>query len=126
MTAPMVLDGAMNGTAFRAYVEQVLLPTLTPGDIVVMDNLPAHKADGGGRLLKVPVAGYSTSHPIALTSIPSKRPSPSSRHFCEPEQNAPSKHSGTPSARSSRSSNPKNAPITSRHAVMTPNKMDVL
>ncbi|MGN7829858.1 IS630 family transposase [Agrobacterium radiobacter] len=46
MTAPMVLDGAMNGTAFRAYVEQVLLPTLTVGDVVVMDNLPAHKADG--------------------------------------------------------------------------------
>lgn len=46
MTALMVLDGAMNGVAFRAYVEQVLVPTLTPGDIVVMDNLPAHKADG--------------------------------------------------------------------------------
>ncbi|WP_461549915.1 IS630 family transposase [Sinorhizobium meliloti] len=46
MTAPMVLDGAMNGVAFKAYVEQVLVPTLTPGDIVVMDNLPAHKADG--------------------------------------------------------------------------------
>jgi transposase len=43
MTAPMVLDGAMNGSAFLAYVEQVLAPTLTPGDIVVMDNLPAHK-----------------------------------------------------------------------------------
>jgi transposase len=43
MTAPMVLDGAMNGPAFLAYVEQVLVPTLTPGDIVVMDNLPAHK-----------------------------------------------------------------------------------
>lgn len=43
MTAPMVLDGAMNGSAFLAYVEQVLAPTLLPGDIVVMDNLPAHK-----------------------------------------------------------------------------------
>ncbi len=43
MTAPMVLDGAMHGAAFLAYVEQVLVPTLTPGDIVVMDNLPAHK-----------------------------------------------------------------------------------
>jgi len=43
MTAPMVLDGAMHGCAFLAYVEQVLVPTLTPGDIVVMDNLPAHK-----------------------------------------------------------------------------------
>jgi transposase len=43
MTAPMVLDGAMNGAAFLAYVEQVLVPSLSPGDIVVMDNLPAHK-----------------------------------------------------------------------------------
>lgn len=43
MTAPMVLDGAMNGPAFLAWVEQVLVPTLSPGDIVVMDNLPAHK-----------------------------------------------------------------------------------
>ena len=46
MTAPMVLDGPMNGTAFRAYVEQVLVPTLRSGDIVIMDNLPAHKAEG--------------------------------------------------------------------------------
>jgi transposase len=43
MTAPMTLDGAMNGAAFLAYVKQVLAPTLKPGDIVVMDNLPAHK-----------------------------------------------------------------------------------
>jgi transposase len=43
MTAPMTLDGAMTGVAFLAYVEQVLVPTLRPGDIVVMDNLPAHK-----------------------------------------------------------------------------------
>jgi transposase len=45
MTAPMVLDGAMDGAAFLAYIEQVLGPTLQPGDIVVMDNLPAHKPD---------------------------------------------------------------------------------
>ena len=43
MSAPMVLDGAMHGAAFLAYVEQMLVPTLKPGDIVVMDNLPAHK-----------------------------------------------------------------------------------
>lgn len=43
VTAPMTLDGAMQGAAFLAYVEQVLIPTLRPGDIVVMDNLPAHK-----------------------------------------------------------------------------------
>jgi len=43
LTAPMVLDGPMNGAAFRAYVEQVLVPTLKAEDIVIMDNLPAHK-----------------------------------------------------------------------------------
>ena len=36
----------MNGAAFRAYAEQVLAPTLTPGDVVVLDNLPAHRAAG--------------------------------------------------------------------------------
>jgi len=44
MTAPMVLDGPMNADAFRAYIEQLLVPTLAPGDIVIMDNLPAHRS----------------------------------------------------------------------------------
>jgi len=43
MTAPMLLDGAMDGAAFETYVKEILAPTLSPGDIVVMDNLPAHK-----------------------------------------------------------------------------------
>ena len=58
----MVLDGAMNGDAFRAYVEQVLVPELAKGDIVIMDNLPAHKVSGvrtaieeaGARLIYLP------------------------------------------------------------------------
>jgi transposase len=44
--APMLLDGPMNGECFRAWVEQMLAPALTPGDIVVMDNLPGHKVAG--------------------------------------------------------------------------------
>jgi transposase len=44
--APLVLDGPMTGEAFRAYVEQFLVPTLKPGDVVVMDNLAAHKVAG--------------------------------------------------------------------------------
>lgn len=44
MTAPFVYDGAMNGAVFLAYVEQILVPTLSPGDVVILDNLPAHKA----------------------------------------------------------------------------------
>ena len=41
--APWVLDGPINGESFRTYVEKVLVPTLQPGDIVVMDNLGSHK-----------------------------------------------------------------------------------
>ena len=41
-----VLDGAMTGATFRAYVEQILAPTLSTGDTVVMDNLPCHKVAG--------------------------------------------------------------------------------
>jgi transposase len=46
MTAPMVLDGPMNGPAFLAYVRRVLAPTLRRGETVVMDNLPAHRVLG--------------------------------------------------------------------------------
>jgi transposase len=46
MTAPFVLDGAMNGPMFLAYVKQCLAPTLEPGEIVFMDNLPVHKVAG--------------------------------------------------------------------------------
>lgn len=46
LTAPLGLDGAMNGETFRAYVEQILAPPLAPGDIVIMDNLGSHKVAG--------------------------------------------------------------------------------
>lgn len=46
ITAPCVLDGAVNGRLFRAYVEQILAPTLEPGDILLLDNLPSHKVAG--------------------------------------------------------------------------------
>lgn len=46
LAAPLVLDGAMNGEAFLAYVEQILAPTLAPGDIVIADNLSSHKVAG--------------------------------------------------------------------------------
>jgi len=62
LVAPFVLDGPMNGEAFRLYVEKILVPTLRPGDIVVMDNLAAHKVEGvrtaieaaGAKLLYLP------------------------------------------------------------------------
>ena len=62
IVAPMTINGAVDGTVFKAYVEQVLTPTLLAGDVVVMDNLPAHKVTGireliearGARLIYLP------------------------------------------------------------------------
>jgi transposase len=62
LTAPLAIDGAINGELFLAYVEQVLVPTLKRGDIVIMDNLRAHKIAGvrealeavGAKLLFIP------------------------------------------------------------------------
>ncbi len=62
VAATMILDGPMYGAAFLAYVSQVLIPELKAGDIVVMDNLPAHKVSGvreaieaaGAKLLYLP------------------------------------------------------------------------
>lgn len=46
ITAPCLFDGALNGERLRAYVEQMLAPTLSPGDIVILDNLSSHKIAG--------------------------------------------------------------------------------
>lgn len=47
-----LLDGPINGDAFRLYVEKVLVPTLLPGDIVIMDNLGSHKGDAVRRAIR--------------------------------------------------------------------------
>jgi transposase len=60
--APCVFDGPINGQSFQAYVEQILVPTLKPGDVVIMDNLGSHKGKAvrkairavGARLLFLP------------------------------------------------------------------------
>jgi transposase len=62
LTAPLVIDGAVNGEIFLSYVGQQLVPTLRPGDVVIMDNLAAHKVAGvqaaieacGARLVYLP------------------------------------------------------------------------
>jgi transposase len=52
IAAPMVLDGPINRDAFQAYVDQVLVPELKPGDVVVMDNLSSHKGPAVRRAIE--------------------------------------------------------------------------
>ena len=64
LTAPGVLDGPMDGASFLAYVEQILVPTLQPGDIVIADNLAAHKVEGVQAAIAA--AGADAAVPAAL------------------------------------------------------------
>ena len=67
ITAPFVLDGPINGDWFLAYVEQVLVPTLKPGDVVVMDNLGSHKSQAVRRAIRKAGAHLLFLHPTAQT-----------------------------------------------------------
>ena len=98
-----MFDGAINGERFRAYVEQMLAPTLRPDDIVLMDNLNSHKVAG---------IRESTGPPAAPTSIRSNRVSPSSKPSCASWANARSTAYGRPSAAPSTSTHRRNAAIS--------------
>lgn len=127
MTAPFVYDGAMNGNVFLAYVEQVLIPTLSEGDIVVMDNLPAHKAVGVRNAIEAAGASLlSTCRLTVPTSIPLRTPSPSSRRGCAQRPRGRLPHCGTRSARSSTSLPQPNAQTTSKRLDMTQIKQNPL
>jgi transposase len=64
ITVPWFFDGPINGEAFRLYVENVLVPTLQPGDIVIMDNLGSHKGDAVRRA--IPRAGRAPLLPAEI------------------------------------------------------------
>ncbi|TAI59527.1 transposase, partial [Bradyrhizobium sp. Leo170] len=52
VTAPWLINGPINGETFQTYVEKVLVPTLQPGDIVIMDNLGSHKGNAVRRAIR--------------------------------------------------------------------------
>ena len=52
LDAPWVIDGAMNGEMFDLYVETQLVPTLRPGDVVILDNLSSHKSPGAAKAMR--------------------------------------------------------------------------
>ena len=77
LIAPLVLDGPMTGQAFRAYVEQALVPALSPGDVVVLDNLTAHKVAGvreaitavGASMLHLPLPAFAGAGLYGVGSV---------------------------------------------------------
>lgn len=113
--APLVLDGAINGEWFRAYVERVLVPALRRGDVVVMDNLGSHKVAG----VRKAIEGAGCE----LLYLPPYRPdlNPienafSSSGCCAPPPSGPSRSCGTGSGNCSTNSSPTSAGTTSGSA----------
>ena len=84
LTAPGVFDGAIDGESFRAYIEQILVPTLQPGDIVMADNLGAHKVAGIQRAIQA--AGAT------LWYLPPRQPGPQSHRALLREAQGPRSH----------------------------------
>ena len=67
--APPVLDGRCVGKSFIAYIRQILAPTLSPGDIVIMDNLGSHKGQPCARPFETPAPNSSSCRPTDLNPI---------------------------------------------------------
>ena len=112
LDAPLVIDGPINGESFAAYVEQVLVPTLKQGDIVVLDNLGSHKGAAVRLMIRAVGARCSSCRPTAPISIRSSRSSPSSNTECAKPPSGPSNTLGGASARSSKRSRQTNAQTT--------------
>lgn len=98
IVAPMVLDGPINGDAFQAYVDQVLVPELTPGDIIVMDNLGSHKGAGIREAIEAAGAKLLYLPPYSPDFNPIENAFAKLKALLERPPSAPSMASGTPSA----------------------------
>ena len=112
--APCVLDGPINGTSFRVYVEQFLVPTLAPGDIVIMDNLGSHKGQLVRRASRAAGARLFFLPPYSPDLTRSSRSSRNSKRCCAKPPSALSPTHGNASANSSTHSRRRSAPTTSK------------
>ena len=111
--APRVIDGPINGLSFLAYVEQVLVPTLSPGDIVVMDNLASHKRQAIRRAIRAAGAKLFFLPPYSPDLNPSEQVFAKLKTLLRKAGSGLSRPPGSASAHSSSSSPPRNAPTIS-------------
>ena len=126
LDAPCVIGGPINGESFLAYVEQILVPALKPGDIVILDNLGSHKGKAVRRAIRAAGAKLFFLPPYSRTSIRSSSSSPNSKPCCARPPNEPSKPHGDGSEPCSKPSAPPSAPTTSSMPDTLQNKTTVL
>jgi hypothetical protein len=123
--APWVIDGPINGELFTLYVEKILAPTLTKGDVVILDNLGRKAGQRDAPSAKrEPTCSFC--RPTAPTSTLSSSSSPSSSISCEWPSRGPSRRHGERSDKSSTSSPQPNARTISKTQDMLPYENSML
>jgi hypothetical protein len=116
----MLIEGPMNGELFLAYVEQCLVPTLKPDDIVVADNLATHKVAGVVDAIEAAGATLRYLPQYSPELNPIEMPAANLNPTCANSHSALSQASATPFALSSRPSRGKNGPTISAMPAMRP------
>jgi len=111
--APCVIDGPINGESFLAYVEQVLVPALKPGDIVIIDNLGSHKGKAVRRAIRAAGAKLFFLPPYSPDLNPIEQVFAKLKSCSVRRQNAPPTLCGGASEPCSLTSHRSNAPTTS-------------
>ena len=126
ITAPCVFDGPINGASFQRYVEQFLLPTLRPGDFVIMDNLGSHKGEAVRAAIKSVGARLLFLPPYSPDLYPIEQVFSKLKHWLRRQRPEPSRPHGAVSARCSTPSKPSNAQTTLPTLDMVPSKCKML
>ena len=121
MVAPMVLDGPINGVSFQAYIDQVLVPELRPGDIVITDNLGSHKGAGVRAAIEATGANLLYLPPYNFENAFSKL-----KALCARPPNERSMDGGTRSARCCRPSRRRNVRTSSPPQAMSQHERKTL
>jgi transposase len=113
IAAPCVIDGPIKGISFRAYVEQFLVPALSAGDIVIMDNLGRHKGQAVRRLIRSVGAKLFFLPRYSPDLNPIEQVFSKLKTLLRKADRAPLRPHGNKLAHSSTASRPRRAPITS-------------
>jgi transposase len=118
LTAPFVVDAPMNRRIFETYVETQLAPTLAKGDVVILDNLAAHKSPAAEKTIRAKGAWILFLPPYSPDLNPSRWLLPSSRSISAPRPSQPLTLSGRQSATSAICSRQSSAETTSQQPGM--------
>ena len=119
LTAPGLFDGAINGDAFLAYVEQVLVPTLRKGDVVIMDNLGSHKVKGVREAIEAAGASLMFIPPYSPDLNPIEQAFAKVKALLRAKNSEPLRRYGRPSEVSSTALPRRSAPTSSGMPVIS-------